>query len=61
MRLVEVPHPNGFGFVRVHDGYHFCRACGWIGKELRKCGCVTYADDWSECPGCGSQDIDLAP
>ena len=32
---------------------------GWVGKELRKCGCVTYADEWSECPGCGSQKIDL--
>lgn len=63
MRLVEVPSPDGFGYVRVHDGYHFCKRCGWIGKDLRKTGCVTNADTWYLCPNCGADtsEIDLAP
>lgn len=54
MRIVEG--------VRVHDGYHFCKGCGWIGKELRKVGSVTYGDTWYECPTCGADatKIDFA-
>lgn len=60
MRLIEVPAPDGFGYIRVKDDEHFCRKCGWTGTELRKNGCVTYADEWYECPECGSENIDRA-
>jgi hypothetical protein len=49
--------------VNVHDGCHFCKKCGWIGKELKKNGCVTHADTWYECPNCGedASKVDLVP
>jgi hypothetical protein len=48
--------------VNVHDGYHFCKTCGWIGKELRENGSISYGETWYECPKCGeeSANMDLA-
>ena len=30
-----------------------CHSCGWAGSELKKEGCLTDADEWYVCPGCG--------
>lgn len=36
----------------MSENTYRCRSCGWEGNQLRKTGCLTYADTWYVCPSC---------
>ena len=36
----------------MSENTYRCRSCGWKGNQLRKTGCLTYADTWYVCPSC---------
>ena len=40
--------------IKMLDVRYSCKACGWVGKELKKVFCLTNADEWWECPECGA-------
>ena len=37
----------------------FCKKCGWMGDNLEKSDCVTYADEWYVCPKCKCNAADV--